>query len=148
MRRAVLATAIIALTIAGCGKEDGMESDKQVQERAVALRTHIDDLAERVGTAPQVVQDEVGDCVPGDEDSGSEPTYTVHVTVDEGTADRLRGEIAEHFDARGWQVKHDPVDPGDREVTVRFAKGPFTMGASVNETAGRASVGGSGGCVR
>src|SRR5690606_32034679 len=106
------------------------------------------DLAGRVGTAPEVVQDEMGDCVPGQEDSGIDLSYTVHVAVEAGAADRLRGEIADHFAAEGWEVKVDPVDPANQVVSIRFAKDTFTMGAKVSEKSGRAAVGGSGGCVR
>jgi len=121
---------------------------ERAQARAAEARAYVDDLASRVGTAPQVVQDEMGPCVPGRDDSGIDLSYTVHVTVDETAAERLRGEVAEHFAAEGWEVKVDPVDPERRTVSVRFARDTFTMGANISEAAGRAAVGGSGGCVR
>ncbi len=149
MRPTLVALAICGALLSGCGKEeDGMEQQERAEARAAQTRAHIDDLAARVGTAPQVVQDEIGDCVPGQEDSGLNPTYTVHVTTDDTSVDRLTGEVADHFAAEGWTVKRDPVDPEDGEVSVRFAKEEFNMGAQISEKAGRAAVGGSGGCVK
>jgi hypothetical protein len=150
MRRTLVALMLCGIVLAGCGKEDGddMELQERAEARATQARGHVDDLAGRVGTAPQVVQDELGDCVPGQEDSGIDLSYTVHVTVDEGAAERLRGEIADHFAAEGWEVKTDPVDPQNQVVSVRFAKDTFTMGAKVSQESGRAAVGGSGGCVK
>ncbi|GAA3546436.1 hypothetical protein AFL01nite_28090 [Aeromicrobium flavum] len=144
----VVALMLCGIVLAGCGKEDDMELQERAEARAAKARGFVDDLAARVGTAPEVVQDEMGDCVPGREDSGIDLSYTVRVAVDDGAADRLRGEISDHFAAEGWEVKVDPVDPENQVVSVRFAKDTFTMGAKISESDGRASVGGSGGCVK
>jgi len=148
MRRTVVALMLCGIVLTGCGKEDDMDLQERAEARAAEARTYVDDLAARVGTDPEVVQDELGDCVPGQEDSGIDLSYAVHVTVDDTAAERLRGEIADHFAAEGWDVKPDPADPAKDEVSVRFAKGPFTMGANISTTAGRAAVSGTGGCVR
>ena len=148
MRRTLTALMLCGIVLAGCGKEDDMDRQERAEVRAEQARAHIDDLAARLGTDPQVVQDEMGDCVPGQEDSGLDASYTVHVTIDAGAAERLRGEIADHFAAEGWEVKRDPQDSDGDEVSVRFAKDTFTMGANLSESAGKAAVGGSGGCVR
>lgn len=149
MRRTIIGLALCATVLTGCGKEeDGMERQERAEARAAETRTHVDDLAARVGTAPQVAQDEIGDCVPGQDDSGLNPSYTVHVTIDDTSVARLTGEVADHFEAEGWTVKRDPVDPENQIVSVRFAKGEFTMGAKISEETGRAAVGGSGGCVK
>lgn len=148
MRRTLVALMLCGIVLSGCGKEDDMQLRDRAEARATEARAHIDDLAARVGTDPEVVQDELGECVPGQEDSGLDLSYTVHVTVDDGAAERLRGEIAEHYEAQGWKVTRDPQDPADDEVSVRFAKDTFTMGANLSPSASRAAVAGSGGCVR
>ncbi len=59
-------TAALALVLAGCG--DGQETPMTLEDRAEQVaddaRTHIDALAERVGTDPQVTQDVLTDCIP------------------------------------------------------------------------------------
>ena len=125
-----------------------MELHERAEARAAESRAYIDDIASRVGTNPDVVEDEMLDCVPGQDDSGIDPSYTVHLQVDDGAGERLRGEIADHFAAQGWEVTRDPIDPVKKQVSVRFAKDPFTMVAKVSNSSGRAAVGGSGGCVR
>lgn len=149
MRLTLISLALCALVLSGCGKqEDDMERQERAEARATEARGYIDDLASRVGTSPQVVQDELLDCVPGQDDSGIDLSYTVHVTVRDGAADRLRGEVAEHFAGQGWEVKPGTSDPEGGSVSVRFAKDTFTMAANVNESTGRAAVIGSGGCVK
>lgn len=149
MRLTLIALAICAVVLSSCGKEeDGMELEQRAEARAAELRTHVDDLAGRIGTDPEVKQDEKADCVPGQEDSGLNPTYTVHVSTDDTSVARLTGDVADHFAAEGWTVKRDPVNADNGQVNVRFAKGEFSMGARISEKSGRASVGGSGGCVR
>ena len=149
MRLTLISLALCALVLSGCGKqEDDMERQERAEARATEARGYIDDLASRVGTSPQVVQDELLDCVPGQEDSGIDLSYTVHVTVKDGAADRLRGEVAEHFASQGWEVKPGTRDPDGDSVSVLFAKDTFTMAANVSESAGRAAVIGSGGCVK
>jgi len=146
MRRLIVAIVVGGVLIAGCGKEDDMTVRERAEARAEQARAHIDDLASRVGTAPQVVQDELASCDPSTED-GLDLIYIVHLTADDGSVERLQGEIADHFSAEGWEV--EPA-PGDRErqiVSVRFAKDTFTMGAEISERTGKVVVSGSGGCV-
>lgn len=146
MRRVVALVALLVL-VNGCTQEDDMDLQERAEARAVEARSHIDDLAARIGAEPpEVRQDKLTDCVPGQEDSGLDLVYTLRVAVDPGAADRLRGEIADHFESEGWQVKRDP-DSGT-VVSVRFQKDTFTIGAKVSEADGQATVGGSGGCVR
>ncbi|MBC9226744.1 hypothetical protein GL325_10435 [Aeromicrobium sp. 636] len=148
MRRALVALMLCGIALSGCGKEDDMDLQDRAEARAVEARAHVDDLAQRLGTDPEVVQDEITTCVPGQDDSGLDLIYTVHVTTGVDAAERLPGDIAEHFAAEGWQVKRDHREPGSDEVSLRFTKGTFTMGANLNTSNGRAAVGGSGGCVR
>lgn len=146
MRRIVGVLALVLVAVSGCQKESGMDLQERAEARAAEARGYIDDLAERVGSDPDVRQDVLTDCVPGQEASGLDLAYTLHVRVEAGTADRLSGEIADHFEADGWIVKRDPVGD-DGAVSVRFQRGTFTMGANVSEADGRAAVSGSGGCV-
>lgn len=148
MRRTLIFLALCAMILAGCGKEeDGMELQERAEARAAQSRTNVDELATLVGTSPTVAQDEMADCVPGDEDSGLEHLYTVHVTADDTTPERLNGEIADRYEAEGWTVKRDSVDPQNQVVSVRFAKDGFNLGVKFSAETGRATVGGSGGCV-
>lgn len=147
MRRVVGVLVLVLVAVSGCDKESGMELQERAEARAAEARGYIDELARQVGSDPEVRQDVLTDCVPGQEDSGLDLIYTLHVTVEVGTADRLRGEIADHFEADGWTVKRDPVGD-DGAVSVRFQKGTFTMGANVSEDVRWAAVSGSGGCVR
>ncbi|MTB89268.1 hypothetical protein H9L21_10105 [Aeromicrobium senzhongii] len=143
----LIAALVVCVSLSGCG-ESGSELEKRAEGRADETRTLVDDLAARVGTNPEVKQDATLDCVPGQDDSGLNPTYTVHVATDDTSAARLTSEVADELDAEGWTVKRDSVDPSAEEVEVRFAKGEFNVGVLINQEAGRASVGGSGGCVR
>ncbi|MBC9226743.1 hypothetical protein GL325_10430 [Aeromicrobium sp. 636] len=143
----LIAALVVCVSLSGCG-ESGSELEKRAQGRAAELRTHVDDLAARVGTNPEVKQDATPYCVPGQEDSGLNPTYTVHVATDDTSVGRLTSDVADQLEADGWTVKRDPVDTETQEVGVRFAKGEFNLGVLINQEAGRASVGGSGGCVR
>ena len=147
MRRLIVAIVACGALIAACGKEDDMTVQERAEARAAQARAHIDDLASRVGSAPQVVQDELASCDPST-DEGLDLIYVVHLTADDGSVERLQGEVADHFAAQGWEVKRDSVDPERKTVSVRFAKDTFTMGAEISQTAGKVVVGGSGGCVR
>jgi len=147
MRRVIGAFAVVVLMVSGCGKENGMDLQERAEARAVEARGHIDQLARSVGTDLVVRQNSLTDCVPGQDDSGLDLVYTVHVTVEPGAADRLRGEIADRLAAEGWTVKQDPEHESGL-VSVRFQKDTFTMGAKVSEADHWAAIGGSGGCVR
>jgi len=147
MRRLIVAIVACGVLIAACGKEDDMTVQERAEARAAQARAHIDDLASRVGTAPQVVQDELASCDPST-DEGLDLIYVVHLTADDDSPARLEGEVADHFAAEGWEVKRDAGDPGRGIVGVRFAKDTFTMGAEVSERTGKVVVSGSGGCVK
>jgi|GEM_PF-3957964 len=146
MRRWSCMLLAIGIALTACGKEDDMNLQERAEARAVEARAHIDDLAARVGTDPEVRLNTLTACIPGQDDSGLDLVYTLHVRVEPGAAARLTDEISAHFAADGWVVKHDPVDDG--AVSVRFQKGTFTMGANVSEADEWAAVSGSGGCVR
>ena len=146
MRRLIMAIVVCGVLIAGCGKEDDMTVRERAEARAEQARRHIDDLASRVGTAPQVVQDELASCDPST-DEGLDLIYIVHLTADDGSVERLQGEVAEHFAADGWEVERAPGDRERQIVSVRFAKDTFTMGAEISERTGKVVVSGSGGCV-
>ncbi|MFS0886875.1 hypothetical protein [Aeromicrobium sp. 179-A 4D2 NHS] len=147
MRRLIAMIVACGVLVAGCGKEDDMTVQERAEARAAQARAHIDDLASRVGSAPQVVQDELASCDPST-DEGLDLIYVVHLTADDGSVERLQGEVADHFAAEGWEVERAPGDRERRIVSVRFAKDTFTMGAEISERTGRAVVSGSGGCVR
>lgn len=117
------------------------------EERATTARAHVDALATRVGTAPEVQQDELAQCDMEKGEGGLELVYFLRVSIASGAADELTGVIADDYETNGWQVTKDPVDPDNDEVSVRFSKDGYTMGAAVSESAGIASVFGSGGCV-
>ena len=143
MRPALVTTIIVlGLALGACGdnKEDKMRT---IDEVAAQARHDIDALAARLGSDPEVREDVITDCTPGQKDSGKDLIYTIHVTIEPGAMDRLKGEIAEALRADGWTVKEDAGSE-----SVRFAKGDATMGAVVWEDLGKASVGGSGGCVK
>lgn len=91
-----------------------------------------------VGTEPDVEQDVITDCVPGDKHSGRTLDYAVRVKIDADAFERLDTEIAARYDADGWTVKHDT---GSNRV--RFQQGSATVFADK----GFAVVSGSGGCV-
>lgn len=146
MKRWWGAAAAMMIVVAGCGQDSHMDLKERAEQRAVEARVHIDDLASRVGTDPTVRQDKLTACVPGQDDSGLDLVYTLHVVVEPGAAERLKGEIAGHFASEGWTVKRD-ADHGDL-ISVRFQKGTFTMGAKISEPDEWAAVSGSGGCVR
>jgi hypothetical protein len=143
MRPALVITIIVlGLALGACGdkKEHQMRT---IDEVAAQARRDIDALAARLGSDPEVREDVITDCIPGRKDSGKDLIYTIHVTVKPGALDRLRSEIADELHSDGWTVKEDAGSD-----SVRFAKGGATMGASVWEDLGKASVGGSGGCVK
>lgn len=142
----VLLAVSLAGTAACNGSEDsGMSVEERANEQAVEVRQQVDDLAALVGSNPQVRQDEIGACEPGD-DEGLLLSYYVGVDVEPGSAERIRGEVAERYEAEGWTIRRDP--PANGEVSTRFLKGTFSLGAHINEEVGKATVGGSGGCVR
>ena len=137
---------LVALVFAsGCQRGEEMDISQSAEARAVEARGQVDGLADRLGSGREVLIDDIGPCQPGD-DEGLDLVYSLRVPVEPGAADRLRGEIADELESDGWTVRRD-ADEGS-EVSVRFLRGTFSMGAIVDESVGLASVGGSGGCVR
>jgi hypothetical protein len=145
MRKLIITIAIAAglMSTTGCGPQEDDMDDKTIEAAAAQARADIDALAALLGTSPEVRQDVISDCIPGNDTSGKTLDYAVRVQVEAGTLRRLKTEVAEQYEADGWQVK---LDPGTN--SVRFAKGSETMGARVFEDRGSAVVSGSGGCVR
>lgn len=142
----IVTVMLVALAFAGgCQGGEDMDIAQRAEDRAAEARGHIDDLADRLGPDKEVLTDDIGPCEPGD-DEGLDLVYSLRVPVDPGAADLLRGEIADELESEGWAVRRD-ADQGE-EVSVRFLRGTFSMGAIVDESAGLASVSGSGGCVR
>ncbi len=144
--RAVVVAVAALMVVTACdgGQEGEMGVKERAADRAVEVRATVDALAALLGTRPEVKQDELIPCEPGDRES-LEPVYIVHVPIEAGTLDRVRGEIADRYAADGWTVRRDAAN-GD-SVSTRFLKGSSTVGVRVNEAVGNAVVGGSGGCV-
>lgn len=142
----VLAAMLVALIFAsGCQRGEDMDIAQRAEARAVEARGYVDDLADQLGSDKEVLADDIGPCEPGD-DEGLDLVYSLRVPVEPGSADRLRGEIADGLESDGWTVRRD-ADQGS-EVSVRFLRGIFSMGAIVDESAGLASASGSSGCVK
>ena len=147
MIRRVVIACITVTALAACGPKEDSMSQPTAEEVAATARAEVDALAHKLGTDPQVRQDALDDCTPGDRDSGKILSYIVRVQVAEGAIDRLRGEIAEDLAGQGWTVKIDTNGAADTGESVRFQKGSATLGASVFDRDGYAVVLGSGGCV-
>jgi len=144
----VLALALSVVLLAGCQSAAERQADleRRAEERAARAREYIDDLATRVGTSATVLQNEMATCDPSSDD-GLDLIYALRVEIDASAPDRLRGEIADHFEAEGWEVRRDSDDSDSQRVRIRFLKPPYSMGADISVEHGVASVGGSGGCV-
>ena len=140
---ALAALTVLLTSLTACtSSEEPAVPDRDIETVAAEARTLIDELAGKVGQSPEVQQDTITDCVPGDRDSGKDLIYNVRVTVEPGTLDRVRSEVAEEYEQDGWDVR-----PRGSDNTV-FRKGQVTMGVTVFEDKGLAAVSGSGGCVR
>ena len=143
IRAAALVLVALLTTLTACtSSKEPSVPDRDIETVAAEARTLIDELAGRVGQDPEVQQDTITDCVPGDRDSGKDLIYNVRVTVEPGTLDRVRSDVAEEYEQDGWDVR-----PRGSDNTV-FRKGQVTMGVTVFEDKGLAAVSGSGGCVR
>lgn len=142
MRSILLSVLLVAGLTAGCSSEENDMSDATIEEVAAESKQHIDDLAALLGTDPQVQQETITDCVPGQRDSGKEALYTVQVSVEPGTLERVRREVVPAYEAEGWTFVERP----DGE-SIDFTRGRHRVGASVWEDRGVAAVTGSGGCV-
>ena len=144
MTRLVITLAALALVLAGCG--DGQETPMTLEDRAEQVaadaRTHMDALAQRVGTDPEITQDEIVDCIPGQRDSGLDLIYNIAVTTEPGAMDRVLADVVPDYEADGWTVRQRGSD------NVVFERDNVTMGARFSDDGTRATVGGSGGCVR
>lgn len=143
MRTTTVASLALAFILtAACGEpseEERAEMTKRAEQLAAEARAEIDALAARLGTHPVVQQDALVNCEFGQDDSGKYLLYAVDVTIQPGTFDRLKGEIADAYAADGWTVRQE--DDG-----ARFLKDRTSLGAHVYEDIGLAAVGGSGGC--
>lgn len=135
----VLVFAAVALTLSSC-TDDPEETMKSQEEVATAARAEVDALAARLGTNPVVKQDVLTDCVPGNNDSGKELIYTLHIEVEPGALDRLKGEIAHEYEANGWTVRQDSDG-------ASFDKDETSIGSIADNNDTVASVFGSGACV-
>lgn len=145
MRRLFAAAVLISMAaLAACGdKEDEMVDQERVESVAAEARASIDKLAALVGSRPQVQDDVMTDCVPGDRESGTMLSYGVKVSITDDALDRLSSEIADSFEGDGWTVKRETYSN-----RVRFQRGNATIGATIFPGRGFAVVSGSGGCVK
>ena len=137
-------TAALALVLVGCG--DGRQAPRNVEDRAEQVaadaRSNMDALADRVGTDPEVTQDELSGCIPGRRDSGLDLIYNIAVTTEPGAMDRVLADVVPDYEADGWTVRQRGSD------NIVFERDNVTMGARFSDDGTRATVGGSGGCVR
>jgi hypothetical protein len=133
---------IAAMTVSACTSTENTVHTTEVEKVAAEARADIDELAGLVGTDPEVLQDVIGDCIPGQDNSGLTLDYAVRVQITDGAYARLESEIADRFAAEGWTVKHDTSSN-----RVRFQRGSATIGATVFAERGFAVASGSGGCV-
>ena len=137
-------TATLLLALAGCG--DGQETPMTLEDRAeqaaADARSNMDALADRVGTDPEVTQDELSGCIPGRRDSGLDLIYNIAVTTEPGAMDRVLADVVPDYEADGWTVRQRGSD------NIVFERDNVTMGARFSDDGTRATVGGSGGCVR
>lgn len=144
MTRLVITLTALALVLAGCG--DGQETPMTLEDRAEQVaadaRAHIDALADRVGTDPEVTQDDLTDCIPGRRDSGLELIYSVAVSTQPGAMDRVLTDVVPDYEADGWTVRQRGSN------NIGFTKDNITMGVGFADDGTRAVAGGSGGCVR
>jgi hypothetical protein len=144
MRRLFTAVALTCLmTLAACGgKEDDMVDMQKAESVAAKARADIDALAAMVGSEPQVQDDTLTDCVPGDRESGKMLSYGVQVQVADDALEHLASDVSERLAGEGWTVKKDT-----QSNQVRFQRGSSTIGATIFPDKGFAIVSGSGGCV-
>ncbi len=132
--------SVVMLTAACASDQDNV--DRDIEQVADEARSLIDELAAQVGTEPEVRQDTITDCVPGDSDSGKDLIYTVRVKVPGDASTRLRDDVAPAYEADGWTVRLR----GDTDLQLR--RDNVTMGVTVFPDDGLAAVSGTGGCVR
>jgi hypothetical protein len=143
-RNIVITLSLLALAAAGCTSEQEkqMQLEERAEQVAAGARTHLDALAREVGTDPEVTQDEITACVPGQRDSGLDLIYNIHVQTEPGAMDRVLTDVAPRYEADGWAVRQR----GDNNVV--FERDNITMGALFSTDGARATVSGTGGCVR
>lgn len=146
---AITIVVLSSATSACSTKDDSMTGEQRIQEVAAAARADIDALAAQIGTDPEITQDDIGDCTPGNSNSGQSLSYGVHVTVEDPqtAVDPLRGEISDQLAADDWAVTPDSTGSPNTGETVLFQKYATTMGASIFMEKQYASIGGSGGCA-
>lgn len=112
------------------------------EQVAADARAHMGTLADRVGTDSEVTQDEIVDCIPGRRDSGLELLHRIVVTTEPGAMDRVLADVVPDYEAEGWRGRQRGSD------NIVFERDDVTMGARFSDDGTRATVGGSGGCVR
>jgi hypothetical protein len=139
---AASALVITMMTTAACTSRVHAVDMTEVEKVASTARADIDELAGLVGTDPEVLQDVIGDCTPGRDNSGSTLDYAVRVQVTEGAYARLESKIADRFAAEGWTV-----EPSPSSNRVRLPRGSATIGATIVPEKGFAVVSGPSGCV-
>ncbi len=143
-RQGAVAVAVAAavLVIGGCAGAGDDEVERDIERVAAQARSAIDELAAAVGTDPEVQQDVITDCVPGDKESGKDLVYDVRVKVAGDALAQVRGPVADRYRTEGWDVAERA-----NQNTV-FRKDGITMGVTVFPDDGLAAVSGTGGCVR
>jgi hypothetical protein len=134
----------LALVASGCTSEADQraELEERAEQVATEARTHMNALAREVGTEPEVTQDEITTCVPGQRDSGLELIYNIAVQTEPGAMERVLTEVAPRYEADGWAVRQR----GDDEVV--FESDTVLMSSLFSSDGTRATVGGTGGCVQ
>lgn len=134
---AASALLVAGIMLSGCSNQPNRAEVNRVADEA---RTEIDRLAADVGSVAQVKQDNIGDCVPGDKDSGKDLIYALDLKVAPDALQQVRGPIADRYRADGWTVS------ARGEENTAFRKDNVTIGVDVFEN-GRAYISGTGGCV-
>jgi hypothetical protein len=135
--------AVLLMGVSGCERGEKMSQEERAEQASAQLRELVDELVPLVGDDPEVRQDEYTECNPDRNDSAVYPVYTVRVQAPEGALARLQEEILDRYEAEGWAIRRD-------RTGVRFGKDGFILIATANAEgkAGRATVGGSGPCIK
>lgn len=138
------AAMLAAAALAACGNDGGDQDmgdrTDQVEQVAAQARAYVDEVAASLGRDPEVKQDTITDCVPGDGDSGQELVYAVHVQT-EGSKESLLASLREEWESQGWSV----AEGGGTDVAL--SKDTYAIAVTISDATGRAAVVGGGGCV-
>lgn len=138
---------ICALTACTNGDPKGTsvneEAEALLKQRVDRVRDTVDGLAQRLeGEDVQVLREVVTDCIPGREDLGRSLIYSLRMTVPPGTLDRLRGEIADKYEAEGWKANRNR-----RDDALLLQNGEGSITALVDEADGQARIVSGSRCV-